>query len=208
MAIELVPETPVKVTSATVQATNDYNTAVNGNMPEMLDGTNHIEYIEKGLKLMAQKVQQAMKSPQKMMNPTDLKAMPIYAQAIAQNIKVVAQDKAEAPKAKQYAAALQKIMAQVKAFGQRMQAAAKKQQAAQAKGNGNGEAMSKIAAPIILAQTKAKIKEAEAQQKLKHKDQQFKQSLRHKAIDKRVDIASKDLETAANIRRGGMSLDE
>jgi hypothetical protein len=40
---------------------------------------------------------------------------------------------------------------------------------------------------------------------MQHKDAEFKQKLQHEAIKTRADVAAKDLETAANIHRGGLS---
>ena len=98
----------------------------------------------------------------------------------------------------------------IKAFEQRLQAAAKKQQAAQQQnGNGSqGEVMAKVLPAIIGAKVKGKIKEKEADQKMRHKDAQFAQQLHHEAIKTRADIAKTDLTTAAEIKRKRTMFDE
>ena len=213
LASELAPEAPQQVTSSTQQAVIDWNTAANGIQPEMTPGANMEEYIVRALKLVAQKVQAGMQSPQKMIAPADLKAFPLYAKSIAQHIQAFGMDKSQAQKAKKYGAALAKLAAEMKAFGQRLQAAQQAAQKKQQAGNGNGEAQaaiaSKVLPAVIAAKTKAKIKEQEAQQKGRHKDIALLQELKHKKLRTQADVAALDTRTAADINRGGMaSLDE
>ena len=205
LTIELVPEKPDKVTTAAQEASRVLTSMLSGVPAEMLPGTNPIEYTESALKLLDAKVQQGNQTPQKMVAPDKLQGLEAFGQDIGKHIQQLSQDKAEKQRVAQYSKILGKLMNELRAFGQRLKAAMKKQQMAAAKnGGGNGEAAAKIAAPVIMAQTKAKIKEAEARQKLQHKNQQFHQDLKHNAIRTGAEIAKQDLTTAAQIRRGGM----
>ena len=119
-----------------------------------------------------------------MVDPKELQGQQNIAQDIASEIKILGMDKEQAKRAKEYAKTLSELVNQIKAFAQRLQAAQKKQQQEQAKaqqGNGKGDG-GKVAATLIGAATKAKVKEAEAKQKMAHRDAEFKQRLQHNAI--------------------------
>lgn len=203
MALSLVPDKPAKVTRGGEEASRVCSALMQGIQADMLPGTNPIEYIEGGLKILAVQVKKGMASG--MVAPDKLQGMQAIGQNLGQHIQQLAQDKTQAQRVKQYGDILGKLMNQIKAFAQRLQAAMKKQQqAAQKNGGGNGETAAKVAVPIILAKTKAKIEEAKAAQKLQHKNMEFHQKLKHRAMETRAGIAKTDLETAANIHRGGM----
>lgn len=206
LASELAPEQPVAVTSSSQQAVNDYNSCANGVEPEMVPGTNEIEYIVRALKLAETKVGAGLKSPQKMIPAKDLQALSPYVQDIGKHVRILAMDKQQAKLVKAFVKKLTQIAAQLKAFGQRLQAAMKAQQKQQqGNGGGGGELAAKVMPAVIAAKTKAKIKEEEAAQRRKHKDIAFAQEIQHKGVRAKADVAAKDLTTAAEIRRGGMS---
>lgn len=212
MAMELVPESPAKVTPATHTAENDCSSMLNLIQVEPMTGINHQEYIGKALQILSSRIQMGDKTPQKMVDQKELMGMKLIADAISKHIKIMEPDKTMAPFVKQASDALGKLVNEIKAFEQRLQAAMKKQQQDAAKQNGHGEggeAMAKVLPAVITAKAKAKIKEQEAKQKAAHKDLAFMQEIKHKQIRTKADVAAKDLTTAAEIRRGGMkSFDE
>jgi hypothetical protein len=207
MAIEYFPDKQDENNLAGMQARTDFNTMLGGiPVPPVPAQVNRIEYAVELLKQFGQRVETREKSGG-MVKPDELQGLKLTANCLAQNIQIIEQDKTMAPVAKKMSEELGKITNLIKAFEQRLQAAAKKQQEAQQQNGDGGEQMAKVAAPIIMAKTKAKIKEAEAQQKMQHKDAQFKQQLHHEAIKTRAGIAKMDLETAAGIKRNRV-LDE
>lgn len=206
-AIELVPEQPAKGTPSMHDASLVAGTLMQGIPVEVQTGINHIEYVETMLKILAQQVQLGMKQGG-MVDPEKLKGLMAIAQNIAQHIKIIAQDPAEKQRVKKYGDILGKLGNELKAFGQRLQEAMKKRQA-QAGNKGNGvdpDAVAKAQSTMLLAQTKAKTTEASAAQRLKHKEIAFKQKSIQSAQQHQADISAKDLETAANIRRGRINL--
>jgi hypothetical protein len=202
MALELYPDQQAKVTNSTQEASHNAASLLQSVPVGRLPDRNSIEYIEAMLKILGGRVQIGMKSG--MVDPKELQGIQAIAQDIGQEIKILSGNKDEVKKSKEYSGMLSKMMNQIKAFGQRLQAAQKKQQQAgkqQEGGAGVAEGVGKLMAPIIMAKSKAQIKEAEAKQKLSHKDAEFKQKQAHEAIRVKSNVAATDLQTAASIRR-------
>lgn len=206
LALELMPDQPNKITAASHDAQLAAGAMMNGIDVKPPPGSNYIDYTKELLNQLAIKVQAGQKTG--MVNPKDLAGMKLMANSIAQCIQIIAANPQDKQLVANFKQALAKMVALIKAFEQRLQAAAKAK--AQQNGqNGSGEAQAKVMAPIIMAKTKSKIKEAEAAQKLKHKELAFKQKLLQDATRTRADVARTDLTTAAEIRRGSMrSLNE
>lgn len=121
---------------------------------------------------------------------------------IAQNLQILAGDKSMKSKVKEYGDDLGKIMNEVKGFAQRLMEQQKKAQA-----NGGGldpETMAKIQSLIITAQAKAKINADAHAQRTAQREIQFQQKVRQDTQKHHVEVLKKDVETAANVRRGGM----
>lgn len=202
LASEYFPEKQDKNNSAAQQARNDFATMLQGvPVPPVPGEVNRIEYVTELLKQLGQRVQMREKTGG-MVKPDELQGLKLASNCLAQNIQIFGQDKTLAPVVKKFQDQLGKIVNLIKAFEQRLQAAQKKQQEAQGQnGNGQGEAMAKVLPAIIAAKVKGKIKEKEADQKAKHKDAAFVQQLHHDNIRTAAEVAAKDLETAANIKR-------
>lgn len=208
MAMELVPDGPEKVTSATEEASRVCSGLMQSIPADMIPGTNPIEYIGAALNILGIKVQAGMQSPGKMVDAKELQGLKLIANNIAQHIQQIQPDQTQAQFVKQAGDALGKLTNEIKGFEQRLQAAMKKQQGQNGEGNG-AEIMGKVLPAIIAAKVKAKIEDKKASQKIQHKNIEFHQNLAHKEIQSKANVAAKDLETAANINRGGMkSFDE
>lgn len=145
--------------------------------------------------------------------PEELTGLQMVATTINEQIQIIAQDKEQRQRAKQYADALGKLMNMVKAFAQRLK---QKMKAAAQNGNGNGAIDPKDAAKIKGIELQAAVKakntsESHAQRtsqrqvqwemEEQRKQQQHEQEMRQEAQTTRADIASQDIETAARIRR-------
>lgn len=195
LANRSVPE--MKQISPTVKvAQNDSATLMAGLPVSMEKGINHQEYAETMLHSMAVKVKQIELSGG-VGTPQDIQGLAGMASTIQQHIAIIAQDKGEKSKVKQYGDDMGKLMNLVKAFAQRQAESQKKQQ-----GNGaDPKDAAKVQAMLIQAQTKSKIASDSAAQRTAQKKIQFEQKVAQDAIKHRVEIAKTDVESAANIRR-------
>lgn len=169
-------------------------------------GVNHTEYIEVWLHSLALLVKQ-VEAKGGMATHEELLGMQNLGAHIGQQIQIVAQDKTEKQQVKKYGDDLAKLMNMLKAYAQRLQEQRGKQQ--QAGGGMDPKDAAKIQATIITARTKAKLASESHAQKTAQRQLAFEQKVKQDAVQHRADMAKKDLETAANIRRGGMkSFDE
>lgn len=208
LALELMPEKPAKVTTATHMAENDCSSMLHLIQVEPMTGINHQEYIGKALQILGSRVKMGEQTPQKMVDKKELQGMQLIADAIAKQIKILEPDKTMGPYVKKASDALGQLVNKIKAFEQRLEAAQKKQQQDAAKQNGSGggaDIMAKVLPAVITAKAKAKIKEGEAAQKSKHKEIAFMQEIKHKKIRTNAEVASQDLRTAAEIHRSGLT---
>lgn len=203
MAIELVPETPNQNPPAAQQAGWDATQMLKGIPVQPATGINHVEYCEAMLKILGERIQAGQKKGG-MVAPDELQGMKLMANSVAEHLKILEEDPSQKPVVKKLQDVLTKMGNMIRAFEQRLMAAAKKQQQQGQQNGDGGKQAAKVAAPIIMAKTKAAIKAAEAKQKLAHKDAQFKQQLTHEAIRAKADIAKTDLVTAADIKRKRM----
>jgi hypothetical protein len=201
LALELVPENPVKITSATHDAELAAGSLLQGIPVEPLTGMNVIEYTEQMLKILAMRVQKGMQQGG-MVDAKELQGLQAIAQNIAQHIQIIAQDEEEKERVKKYGDILGKLVNEIKAFAQRLQQAMKKQ----AQQNGNGQIdpkdKGKLVAQQAQSQQKLQMNAQRHQQKMDQDNAKFMQGLQHEALQAHADLASKDLETAASIRRG------
>lgn len=197
----MAPVSKPKVNEAVHDAQMAVGTLMEGIVPDMKPGINHIDYVETLLKVLATKIE-AINQQGGQTSPQELQGLQTIGQCIQQHIAVIAQDDEESQRVKMYGDMLGKLMNEVKAFGQRLQ-----EQAAQAAQGGNGgldpQTQAKIAGTVILANTKAKIKEAEAEQKLRHSQERQDIANANAIRTAQVQTAATDLKTAADIRREG-----
>lgn len=120
-------------------------------------------------------------------------------------IQKLGADKAQAPRAKQYAQTLSKLMNAVKGFQQRL-AQAQKAAAKNGENGDNGAAemmqtVAKVKGMAMQAATKAKISEANARQKMRHKDQAFVSEQKRKNLQTIGDEQRKNLLTQGEVER-------
>lgn len=204
-ALELVPETPDKVTPSVVMASNAATALLNGVDAPMQTGINHLEYIEEMMKILGQRIQSGMQNGG-MVDAKELQGLQAIIQNISGHLKIVAQDKTLKDRTKQYADILGKMANEVKAFGQRLQQAMKKQAADQQNQNGQlkPEDQAKIAATVATAKTKMTLAEKSHAQKTAQRQVAFEQKLKQDADQHQATIAKTDLEAAANIHRGSL----
>ena len=199
MALEYFPIQQEKNTSAEEQARNDFATCLQGiPVPPVGATVNRVRYTVEMTKQLMQRCKQREKTGG-MVKPEELQGLGLAAKCVQDNLKILAKNKANAKLVQALSKALGEAANLLKAFQQRLQAAAKAQKEAQQK-NGGGDG-GKTGAALIQASVKAKIKEQEAKQKAAHKDAAFKQELQHKAVRTRADIAEKDVRAAADIHR-------
>jgi len=197
---DLVPVGKLHVSDATHDAELTAGVLLQGQQVSPKTGQNYTDYIEALLKAMATSENIIRSVQGNMATQIQIIGLKNIATHIDQNIQLLAQDQTEKQKVTAYTKVLGKLANEIKGYEQRLQKAAEAQQ--QAGGaNGNGDD-GKAAAAILMAQTKAKIKEAEAVQKLKHKDAAARQQNAITLRNTKVQEAATDLRTSAEIKRG------
>jgi len=154
LADDLVPEQK-QVSQSALSAQNAAGTLLQGLPVGVETGINHIDYVEamlSSMELVVNKVLQQGGVP----SQDTLFGLENMAQHVEAHIQIIAQNKEEAQRVKQYTDVLGKMQNEMKAFSQRIQ----EQMQAQQQQNGNGgpdpETMAKIQGTIITAQAKAK----------------------------------------------------
>ena len=168
LANMLVPEKSANhVSDAQHDADLAFGTLMQGAQMKPQGGRNHIDQVEELLKLMAMKIQAIMKSGG-VGTPQDVTGLETVAQYVNGHIQLIAQDKTEKKRSRQYAQTLGKLMNMVKAFAQRQQEAAKAQQ-----NKPDPALQAKIQAEQQLNQIKISGKQAEGRQKLQLKAAEF-----------------------------------
>lgn len=201
LANRLVPEA-VTVSPTVNMAQNDAATLMAGLPVTPREGVNHTEYVETMLHSLVTKIAQ-IESSGGVGTPADLQGINAVAQTIGVHIKIIAQDKAQKQRVKQYSDDLGKLMNLAKAMSQRQQEAAK----AQAAKNGNGQIdpkdLAKTKAMLMQAATKNKIATESHAQKTAQRSIQFQQKIQEDSIKHRAELSKKDLEAASSIRRNG-----
>lgn len=212
MAEQLVPKTQDDVTDSKHDAMVAMGTLMLGLPVKFGPRVNRTEVIEVLLAEMGFIVQR-IEQTSGMAKPEELTGLQTVAQTIAEQIQIIAQDKNMKQQVRQYTDALGQLANMVKAFGQRLQQAMEKM----AQQNG-GQAqmdpkdMAKVQAMQIQAQAKAaNTRESHAQRTAqrqvaweaeeKRKEQQHLMDLRRQQTEVEADVATKDVETAATIKR-------
>jgi hypothetical protein len=198
--LKLVPEQPVRVTENMREAEHIAASLLAGISVEPMTGENHMEIIERLLRILGERVQAGLQSGG-MVDAKELMGLQAIGQHIANRIGMFAQDPQEKERAKTYGQMLGNFMNHVKAFEQRLRQAMQSQQ--QGNGGDGGEAAKK-AAEIQMMQMEAQTKDALAQkshvQRTAQRQVQFEQKLKQDSEKHQVELAKKDLEAATNIR--------
>lgn len=190
-----------KVTDAIHDAAQSFATLMLGVDMDPKEGINHNEQVETLLKLMAQVIARINQTGG-VGTPQDVAGLQSVAKYIAKHIAIIAQNKDNKAKVKEYTDALSSMMNLVRAFAQRQQEAAQ-QQGAQS----SPETMAKIQGQIAELQTKLKIQEEKAAQSLRHKELKFRQQQNHAnqkaASEIQISTGKALAETAVNGMRQG-----
>lgn len=207
----LVPKDAAKVTNFTHDAQLALATILRGQRVETLTGANHVDYIEAWLGALQAEIQKANQKGG-MASLDEIMGMENLANHIQEQISIVAQDKGEAQRVKQYGDALGKMMNEVRAFLQRLQEQMKKQQQ-QNGGNGvDSQTMAKIQAMIITANAKASnTKESHAQRtaqrqlawqmEQERKQKEFEAEMGRRGLETQHDLQSKAAQTGLELQR-------
>ena len=140
-----------------------FGTFMSGGMVTPKSGTNPIEVVETGIKLIGATVQQ-INQTNGVGTPQQVQGLYAFNVYLTQYIQQLEQDDQNAQRVKEYGDVLGKLMNQVKAFAQRQQQAAQKQN-----GNGDGAAQE--------AMMNLQMKRAEGQQKMQQKQESHVQKL-------------------------------
>jgi hypothetical protein len=198
MALEYFPQQQNQNPPAAEQARNDFATCLQGvPVPPVGDNFNRVQYMQEFMKQFFTRCQQIEKAGG-MVDKDKLTGLALADQTAKANLQILAKNKTQQKAVKVLAKALGECENLIKAFAQRLQQAMQKQQQAQQQNGGDG---GKTKATVIGALVKAKVKDAESKQKLAHKDKEFKQRMMQEGVKTMADVASKDLTTAAEIRR-------
>jgi hypothetical protein len=211
LADRLVPDQPDKLTDSKQKAMVAMGSLMLG-LPVKFGVTdNRIEVAETLLAEMAIVIQRIEQNGA-MAKPEQLMGLQTVGQTIGEQIQILGQDKAQKQRVRKYADDLGKLMNMVKAYAQRLE-----QQAKAAQGAGNGQVDPKDAAKVKAIELQAQVKaknaaeshaqrtsqrqvQWEMEEKRKHQEHRF--DLQKDARTHKAEIAAKDIQTAAEIRRG------
>lgn len=208
----LVPDTVDKVTDSKHDAMVAMGSLMMSLPVQFGPRVNRIEVTEVLLAEMGLIIQRIEQMQGSMATQEQLLGLQNVGQTIAEQIQIIAQDKNQQQRVREYSDALGQMMNMVKAYGQRLQ------QAMQAQAEQNGQPqmdpkdIAKIQGMQLQAQAKAaNTRESHAQRTAqrqvqweaeeKRKQQQHDMDMRRQQVDLRVDVATKDIETAAEIKR-------
>lgn len=208
----LVPEEPDKLTSSKQKAMVAMGTLMLG-LPVKFGATdNRIEVAEVLLAEMAIIVGRIQKT-RGIAKPEELVGLQMVGKTIDEQIQIIAQDKSQRERVRNYGEALGKLMNLVKAFAQRLQ---QQMKAAAQNGAGNGQLDPADAAKIKGIELNAAVKAKNAEQshaqrtsqrqvqwemEEQRKQQQHELEMREQAQFTQAEIQSDDIKTAAEIRR-------
>lgn len=212
LADRLVPETE-KVSDSVHDAEQSVGTLMLGIPMSLKQGVNHSEYIETLLKAMSAVIQGVMATggvgdPKtiaglQVMAGQTIQGQPIPGNGIVNHIQILAQDKNEKAKVKEYGDALKELMNQVKAFAQRQQEMMK--QRAQM-GNGGGgmdpKDAAKIQATLMMAKTKADAASKSHAQRTVQRQLQFEQQMKQDEAKHALELQKSVREHGATVQQG------
>jgi hypothetical protein len=216
---ELVPEKKVEVSDSVSFAENAAGTLMTGLPVSVRRGLNQQEVIVTMLKDLGGLIQK-FKQSGGIAPPEKLQGMGAIAQFIQSSIQILAVDKEAKPLVAAFGKALGKAMNELKGFQQRLQEAAKKQQARQAQSGGNGgpdpKDKAKIAGTMMMAKVKAQnAKDSHAdrtaqkrisfEQKIQQDQQRHQHDLQKDAQKTKAELARENVKAVMGARRGQLS---
>lgn len=169
LANTLVPEQPTEATAGRLAAEDCFGTLMAGGPVVMREGIEQSEYITAMLQMMGAVVQQISETDN-MGTTQQVIGLQMVAQDISRHLMLLANDQTQKEFVTAAGKELGKLMNFVKAFEQRQQEAAQKN-------NPDPETMAKIQADQLAAQVKAQNSQAAAEQKLAQREAQFAQKM-------------------------------
>lgn len=201
----IVPMENQEPSSTVVRAYTDIGSLMQGLPAPMVRTENPAEYaatLIHALEALVQRAQQAGN----MVDQNTLVGLITISAEIKKRLEILAQDPGAKQQVKQMADILGNLDNEIKGFAQRLQ----EQMTSQGQ-QLNPEVQAKIQGVVLLAQTQAQIKEAQARQKMQQNEQKFIAGERRKDIqvgidarrtihDTMVENAATDLRTAADIQ--------
>lgn len=207
LADDLNPEQP-HISDSIHDSELAFGALMGGNAITPKPGLNNTEVIETILKLMIGKVKQIMASGG-VGTPQEVAGLNLAAQYTDAFIQMLAQDKNEKPRVKEYGDVLGKIMNEVKGMEQRQQEAAQKQ--AQTNGHPDPETQQKLAGKMLIDKAKAEnLRESHAQRtaqrqlqwemEQKRKEQQHNLDVRKDLQKHSADLHKTAVETVVNVK--------
>lgn len=186
----LVPEQPVAVTDSVHDAQLVAGTLMQGLPVGIKTGMNHIEYVDTLLAYMGMLIQRIEQSGG-MATQDQIMGLQNMAQHVAQHIQIIAQDPNEKQRVKQYGDALSKMMNMVRAYQQRLEEQAQKQ-------NGHArpdpEKMAKLEAQQAMAQAKVQNTRESHAEKTAQRRVSFEEKQQQSADKHKLDLQKKEIE--------------
>ncbi len=194
LANDLVPPDDNQPTSAQQMATLAWGTLIDGKPVIIAEAINPIDYIETLLGMLdqdLQRIEQAGGNP-----PLDrVLGLANVIAHIMEKIQAIAVDPNLKSLVKQYLDALKNAGNLVKAYMQRVQEAM-----AESQQQGDPEAMAKIQAMLVAAESKARIMEDGAAQKRRHAEMKFVQDEKRKNDAAQAELQRKAVMVASEIK--------
>lgn len=169
----LVPDAPAGASNGTQAAEVRFGTLMQGAELSVVEGIEHTDYIRALLKLAIVKLN-VIASTDNVGTPEDVIGLMAVVNDAGKHLQIVAQDKNNGELVKVFGDIIGKITNELKGFAQRQQ---EQQQSEQ----GDPEAMAKVQATMLQAQTKARISEMQALMKMEQKQAQFDQKMAQQA---------------------------
>lgn len=193
----LVPEQPT-ISDSIHDTELAFGTLMQGSTVTPKPGLNATEVASTTIRLMAQKVQMIMQSGTPG-TPQDLMGLQLAAQYAGAFMQQLSQDPESKQIVKQLGDALGQIMNQIKAMAQQQQEAA--QAAAQQNGNGQDpEAMAKIQAMLLQAQTKSENAKQSHAERTAQRQITFEQKTRQDQQKQALDLQTKAQQHALDLK--------
>lgn len=194
LAREIAPDDEAEPSSAAQMATLAWGTLIDGKPVVIAEAVHPIEYIQTLMVLLdqdLQRIEAAGGTP-----PLDrILGLSNVIEHLSGRVQQIAVDPNLKPVVKQFNDALKNAQNLVKAYVQRFEESMKDQQQ-----QGDPEAMAKIQALLISAESKARISEDGAAQKRRHAEMKFVQDEKRKNEAAQAELQRKAVMTAAEVQ--------
>jgi hypothetical protein len=200
--LDLVPEEPLRATHNMREGEHIAADLLAGIQVEPLTGENHMEIIERLLRILGERVQRGLQSGG-MVEAKELMGLQGIGNHIAARIELLADDPQQKQRVKEYGDILGSFMNHVKAFGQRLQQAMQAQMKQQ---GGNGQQgpdprdQAKAQAMIMQAETKNQLATKSHGVRTAQKQVQHEMKLRQQAEDNALKMRQQEQEHALKLR--------